>query len=137
MSQMTAPEIKTYLKEARIADLATLRSDGSPHIAPVWYQYRTGALYIMARQDSVKVRNIRRDARVAVSIPKPDLPYQYVVIEGTATITDHEIAKMILEISIHYRGKENGEIFANELLSEGAMVVIEIAPTRTLTWDAD
>ena len=136
MSQMTTHEMETYLKEARIADLVTLRSDGSPHIAPVWYQYRTGVLYIMARQDSVKVRNIRRDTRVAVSIPKPDFPYQYVVIEGTAAITHHEIDKMILEISVHYRGKENGEQFSRDLLSEGAMVVIEITPTRTLTWDA-
>ena len=137
MAQMAYHEMEIYLKEARIADLVTLRQDGSPHIAPVWYQYRPGILYIMARKDSVKVRNIRRDTRVAVSIPKPDLPYQYVIIEGTATITHHEIEKMVLEISVHYRGTEEGGKFAHDCLADGAMVVIEIAPTRTLTWVAD
>jgi PPOX class probable F420-dependent enzyme len=137
MSEMTTTELESYLAEARIADLVTLHKDGSPHIAPVWYQSQPGELFVMAHTSSVKVRNIRHDPRVAISIPKPDYPYQYAVIEGTAKVANRMVNKMIMGISIHYYGPENGEALARELIAEGSMVLIKISPTRTLTWIDD
>ena len=134
MSQMVAEEIESYLAEARIADLVTLRNDGFPHVAPVWYQFRSGTLFVMAHTSSLKVRNIRNDSRVAISIAKQDHPYQYVVVEGTARIIEQTNPDMIKDISIHYRGPEDGAKFASELLEEGGTVTIEILPTRTITW---
>lgn len=134
MSNMTPAQVQTYLAEARIADLVTLREDGSPHVAPVWYQYQAGRVCVMAYASAVKVRNILEDPRVAVSIPKPDRPYQYVVLEGTATVTQHDVDQTITDISVHYRGQEEGSAFARKLLEEGAMVVIKFSPTRTITW---
>ena len=134
MAEMATTELEGYLSEARIADLVTLHKDGSPHIAPVWYQYQPGKLFVMAHTSSVKVRNIRNDPRVALSIPKPDYPYQYAVIEGTAKVTNRTENNMIMSISVHYRGPENGEVFARELIAEGGMVIIKVSPTRTLSW---
>ena len=137
MPDMTSAEMESYLAEARIADLVTLREDGSPHVAPVWYQYRAGRLAVMANDSAVKVRNIRRDPRVAVSIPTPDEPYRYVLIEGTATVSREQVAQTVTEISVHYRGQERGAKFAREMLEGSAMVVIEISPARTIAWQSD
>ena len=101
MAEMATTDLESYLSEARIADLVTLHKDGSPHIAPVWYQYQPEKLFVMAHTSSVKVRNIRNDPRVALSIPKPDYPYQYAVIEGTAKVTNRIVNNMIMSISVH------------------------------------
>ncbi len=63
---MTAQEAQAYLDETHVANLVTLNPDGSPHVAPVWYLHRQGRLHISAGASAVKVRTIRRDARVAV-----------------------------------------------------------------------
>ncbi|HET6614749.1 MAG TPA: pyridoxamine 5'-phosphate oxidase family protein, partial [Dehalococcoidia bacterium] len=33
---------RRFVAKARIATLATVRADGSPHITPVWYRYEDG-----------------------------------------------------------------------------------------------
>jgi len=101
---MTPAEIETYLSEARIADLVTLREDGSPHVSPVWYQYRAGTFHVISYAFAVKLLNIQRDPRVAVSIPKPDRPYEHVVLEGTATVTQEDVTQTIMDISVRYLG---------------------------------
>jgi len=134
MPKMGGIEMQRYLAEPRIADLVTLHEDGSPHVAPVWYQHHSGTLIVMAHASSVKVRNIQQDPRVAISIPKPDYPYQYVVMEGTAKITDRDTVGPIMDISIHYRGAKDGETFGREVLEAGGTVIIEISPSRMITW---
>ena len=39
---MTTFDIEEYLRRPLLANLATVRPDGSPHVAPVWFQYRDG-----------------------------------------------------------------------------------------------
>ncbi|MGH2633069.1 MAG: pyridoxamine 5'-phosphate oxidase family protein [Tepidiformaceae bacterium] len=39
MTEMTNDERDAFLHEARIAKLATLQSDGSPTIVPVWFEW--------------------------------------------------------------------------------------------------
>ena len=134
MASMTSAQLQAYLAEARIADLVTLREDGSPHVAPVWYRYLKGSVCVMAYASALKVRNILQDPRVAISISKHKRPYQYVVLEGIATVSQRDVDQTITDISVHYRGEAVGIAFARKLLEEGAMVVIKFSPTRTITW---
>jgi len=54
--------------------LATSSSSNVPHVVGVRYVVIDGALYITMFDDSVKVRNIRDNPRVAVCIPARKLP---------------------------------------------------------------
>ena len=135
MSRMAIEEIECYLAQDNVAHLVTLRNDGSPHVAPVWYQFQSGLLLVMAHSSAVKIRNIRNDARVAISVAKSSHPYRYVVVEGTAKIVDEARYELIEAISIHYRGSEDGAKFARELVEDGGTVIIEISPTRTMSWN--
>ncbi len=64
------------------AQLATLMPDGSPHVAPVWFEYDGKHILINSAKGRVKDKNIRRDPRVGIDILDPDNPYRHLSIRG-------------------------------------------------------
>ena len=131
---MTRQEMEEYLKETHIANLATVKPDGSPHLAPVWYEYDGERLYMITSDSTAKARNINRDSRVVASIAVPGEPYKYVLIQGNAEVTTNDVEMTTLSICTRYRGRERGVSFARELLEAGDAVVIVVRPTRIITW---
>ena len=63
MSKMSPEEILAFLEEPHIAHLVTLRPDGSPHAAPVWYEYRDGCYSVFTWTPARKVKHLRNDRR--------------------------------------------------------------------------
>ena len=131
---MTSEEMEALLRETHLTTLGTVRRDGSPQISPVWYEYDGQGLLIIAHENTAKVHNIRRDPRVVLSIATPTEPYSYVLIQGTAEVTTRNVEEVTSSICIRYRGRDRGSIFARELLEEGGTVVIEVSPTKIITW---
>lgn len=88
MRRMTAPEARAFLSEGvRTAKLATVRADGRPHIAPVWFLLDGDDLVFNTGEATVKAATVRRDRRVAICVDDERFPYAYVVVEGTATLS--------------------------------------------------
>jgi hypothetical protein len=54
--------------------LATLRADGSPRISGSELRFADGQISLGMMPDSLKLRDVRRDPRVAVHSPTPDPP---------------------------------------------------------------
>lgn len=90
--QITVPEMTSerrdaFLRAPRIAKLATLQSDGSPTIVPVWFEWTGSEALVFTSATSPKVKRIRRDPRVALTVEEPaGLPEAWVTIEGRATL---------------------------------------------------
>ena len=137
MASMIQSEIEAYLGVPHIAQLVTIRPDGRPHVAPVWFLWEGGHAILMAGANAVKVKNVRSNPKVALSIAAGQRPYQYVVLEGEATVTRKNLPKEVERLCIRYDGPERGEQFAQELLSEGRMVLIDISIDRTISWKED
>ncbi len=57
MEEMTAEEYRSFLLDhARTASLATVRADGRPHVAPIWFDL-DGETFVFTTWDpSVLVR---------------------------------------------------------------------------------
>ena len=134
MGKMTHLEVEAHLAESRVAHLVTLRPNGRPHVAPVWFDWDGARAVTMAGDDAVRVRNIGRNPAVALSIANEDRPYRYVVLEGDARVTREDLVEVITRICIHYDGPEQGPVFARELLSEENQVLIEISVDRVVSW---
>jgi PPOX class probable F420-dependent enzyme len=80
---MTLPdEVKRLLDGPNFAHLATLMRDGSPQIAPVWVGREGDRILIATGETSLKARNTRNDARVALSLLDFDNPYHEAQIRG-------------------------------------------------------
>ena len=134
MADMTQQEIAAYLAEAHIAHLVTLRSNGRPHVAPVWYLEENGQAFVMADANAVKVRNIRRNPAVSLSIATDQRPLKYVVLNGEAEVVEKDIAQMVERICVRYDGPVRGVEFAKELLAENRLKLIHILVTRVIGW---
>lgn len=59
--------IPEALRHGRYVSLTTFRKDGTGVATPVWYAVDGDELYVWTREDSWKVKRLRRDSRVVVT----------------------------------------------------------------------
>ena len=105
---VTLDQYRDLLKDKKpIAALATVMSDGTPQLTPVWFDYDGKAIHVNTAQGRVKARNMREGARVAVMIVDPDNPYRYVQIRGrVARATENGADAHIDMLAKKYLGKD-------------------------------
>jgi len=108
MMAATIPEqFKDLFTKVAFAHLATLMSDGSPQVTPVWVDYDGAYVRVNSAKGRVKDKNMRRDRRVALSIQDPDNPYRYLAIQGDVVeITENGADAHIDALAKKYLGKE-------------------------------
>jgi len=99
-------ETKALVDRPNFAHLATLMADGSPQSAPVWVGREGDRLLVCTGEGSLKARNTRRDARVALSIVDFHNPYEEVQLRGRVVERrpDPEL-KIMDPVSHKYTGK--------------------------------
>lgn len=67
------PKFLPLIEGRRVASLATLNPDGSPHLTAVWYLYQDGYFFVATSSRSRKARNLaeRPTATLMVEARKP------------------------------------------------------------------
>jgi PPOX class probable F420-dependent enzyme len=108
---MTDAEVRIFLMAlpARTAKLATVRADGRPHVAPVWYDVDVdGTLLFNTGADTVKGRNLLRDGRAAICVDDERPPFSFVTLEGRVEIVEDldEVRRWAERIGGRYMGHE-------------------------------
>jgi PPOX class probable F420-dependent enzyme len=94
-------------QKATFAHLATVMSDGSPQVTPVWFDYTGGKIRVNSAKGRVKVRNMQEGAHVALSILDPDNPYRYIQIRGrVGRVTEQGADAHIDSLAKKYLGKD-------------------------------
>jgi PPOX class probable F420-dependent enzyme len=91
-----SPELELLLREASYAQIATLMPDGSPQLTQVWIDTDGTHVIINTVATHQKVKNVRRDPRVAINVHDPARPFRVAnlrgrVVEITAEGADHHI----------------------------------------------
>jgi PPOX class probable F420-dependent enzyme len=69
----------------QFAVLSTIKSDGSPHQAVVWYDLRDDAILVNSRPERVWPTNLRRDPRFSLLVEEE---YEWLSIRGRAERLD-------------------------------------------------
>ena len=84
LARMTelSEEARELLQARNMAHVATLMADGSPQVSPVWISVEGDRLAIFSTQENLKIRNLRRDGRVGISVCDEHNPYRSVIIRG-------------------------------------------------------
>jgi PPOX class probable F420-dependent enzyme len=88
-----AANLEKYLDLFRdkkaFAHIATVMPDGSPQVTPVWIDYRNGKVAFNTARGRVKDKNLKKGARIALSIQDPENPYRYAQVRGViANVTE-------------------------------------------------
>jgi PPOX class probable F420-dependent enzyme len=116
------------LEKKGFAHLATLMPDGSPQVTPVWYEYDGECLVVNSARGRRKDLNMRRDARVALSIQDPDNPYRYLEVRGKVVeVTEDGADAHIDKLANRYLGVDT---YPYRTAKE-VRVIYRIAPERT------
>ena len=105
------PSARELLESGRLAHLVTLGADGSPQVSCVWVgldgdEVVSGHL----REDQAKLRNIRRDPRVALSVESPERNelglQRYLVLHGRARLEEGGAPELLQRLARTYIGPD-------------------------------
>ena len=75
-------DLADLLASTALAQVATIGPDGAPQVNPVWFDWDGRHLRFSQTAARQKVRNLRRDPRIAISIVNPGNPYRYLELRG-------------------------------------------------------
>ena len=70
------------LASTALGHLATVTPNGKPQVNPVWFIAEQDTLYLGARAETLKLRNMCSNPHVALSISDPAKPGRYLELRG-------------------------------------------------------
>jgi PPOX class probable F420-dependent enzyme len=101
---------RELIESGALAHLVTLNRDGSPQVSCVWVGVDGDELVAGHLPEHQKIRNIRRDPRVVVSFEgtriRPPGLKEYLVIQGTAQITEGGAPELLQRLAHVYLGPD-------------------------------
>ncbi len=118
----------------RTGKLATVRPDGRPHVAAIWFVPDGDDLVFMTGAGTVKGRNLRRDGRASLLVDDEAPPFAYVRIDGTVEISE-DLDEMLVwstRIAERYMGAENADSYGRRNAVPGELLV-RLVPERIVT----
>ncbi|MEU9885875.1 PPOX class F420-dependent oxidoreductase [Sphaerisporangium sp. NPDC051011] len=113
------------LEGTRTGKVGVTRADGRPHVTPVWFTLDGDDLIFTTGPTGQKAESIRRDPRVAVCVDDERAPYAFVMIEGTATLSDDlgELLKWATVLGGRYMGPDRAEEYGRRNGAPGEVLV--------------
>lgn len=103
---------------------SSVRQNGRPHLVPVWFVWHADRIYIGTDPKSIKIRNIRRNRKVALALEDGEHP---VICEGSARLLEKPFPEPLLAAFFQ---KYEWNVTTDEQYN----AVIEITPEKWLSW---
>ena len=132
-TNLTLDDIDGLLDEPLVAVLATLRSDGSVLLSPVWHEWRDGGFNLWLPADDVKTRHLRRDPRATIVVAESADPLRGVELRTDARLLPADDLAGAIRIATRYVGADKGAEYV-----EGASydsVIARLEPGELRVWD--
>ena len=124
MNKELTPEMIARLEQQQNIWFATVRPDSRPHLAPVWFVWHVGKIYIGTDPKSVKVRNLKHNSHVTLALEDGLHP---VICEGQAVEIPPPWTPDLLEA---FFKKYEWDLTKEEQYHN----VWEISPRKWLSW---
>ena len=109
IDQLSASALDLLASDA-VATVATLNRDGSAHLSLAWVGIEGDELVFGTLNDQRKLRNLRRDPRIAVTIQSERINRwglrEYLVLDGTARITEGGAPELLQQLARTYLGPD-------------------------------
>ncbi len=132
---MSEERWRAFLVERpRTAKLATTRKNGRPHIAPIWIDIDDdGSIIFTTHASSLKGKSLQRDPRVSLCVDDDTPPFSYVIVEGTAHVSEDpvKLLRAATRIGGRYMGADQAEQYGRRNGVPGELLV-SIDPNRVI-----
>lgn len=117
----------------KTAGLATVRKDGRPHVAPVWFVLDGDVIVFMTGGTTVKGRNLRRTGAASATVDDQTPPYSFVTVSGRVEISENpeEMLDWSIRIAERYMGADQAQPFGRRNAVPGELLV-RLVPESTV-----
>lgn len=85
MAESIEGRSRELLEQPNLCFVATLRRDGSPHLAPVWVGLDGDEILLNSAKGRAWPTNLERDPRVTLTVLNRENDYEYVSVRGRVT----------------------------------------------------
>jgi PPOX class probable F420-dependent enzyme len=126
MAQMAEAEWREFVMAGtRTGKLAVVRADGRPHVTPIWFVLDGGDVVLTTHESGIKGRSLRRDPRAALCVDDQQPPFSFVLLEGTAALSDDlaELRSWAAAIAGRYMGSDRAREFGDRNGVPGELLV--------------
>jgi PPOX class probable F420-dependent enzyme len=115
--------------------LATVRADGRPHLAPIWFAVDGREIVFNTGADTVKGRTLLRDGRMAMCVDDERPPFAFVTVEGTVEIVEDagELRRWAGIIGGRYMGADQADAYGARNGVPGELL-LRLRPQRVTAW---
>lgn len=128
LALLTDPVAQAMLTSTKPARLAYNWTDGSPRVVPIWFHWNGSEVVLASPPRAPKLRALREDPRVALTIDGNDFPYPVLLIRGRTRVEMCEGIAPEYELSARrYFGAEQGSAWVENvrgMLSTMARIVV-------------
>jgi PPOX class probable F420-dependent enzyme len=123
---------RELFEEPNFGYVATLRSDGTPWVVPVWVDIEDDLVLLNTSEGRAWPGHLRRDPRVTLTVADRNNPYRWVSIKGRVVEDTHDGALAhIHKMAMKYMGEET-----YPFLEEGEQrVVFKVEAEQVASWD--
>jgi hypothetical protein len=134
---MTPDEVDAFLAEQRTCRVATVGSRG-PHVAPLWFAWHGGALWLTSLVRSQRWADLRADPRIAVVV---DAGEEYGQLRGVELRGRAEVVGEVPRTGLPVPELEGPERAFADRYTNGTVVHdgrhgwLRVAPEKVTSWD--
>ncbi|WP_243859503.1 pyridoxamine 5'-phosphate oxidase family protein [Amycolatopsis arida] len=134
---MTKDERQAFLAERRIGVITMNRPERAPLAVPVWYGYEPGGdLVVWMEVGSLKDRLLREAKRFSFVVHRDEMPYQYVMLEGSVVAFDESpTTEEMVAIAARYFPEDEAKAYVDGMAG-ARNELVRMRPERWLTWDS-
>jgi PPOX class probable F420-dependent enzyme len=117
------------MQGTRTGKLATVRKDGAPHVAPIWFLIDAtddgDHLVFTTGADTAKGYAVRRDPRLSLCVDVAEPPFSFVQLSAEATISEDldEMLEWATRLGARYMGAERAEAFGKRNAVPGELLI--------------
>ncbi|CAO5185699.1 putative PPOX class F420-dependent enzyme [Frankia sp. AiPs1] len=114
----------------RTGKLATVRADGRPHVAPVWFVLDGDDVVFNTGAATVKGRALARGGVASLCVDDETPPFSFVTLSGTVRISEDlgEVRAWATRIAARYMGEARAETYGARNGVPGELLV-RLTPT--------
>ena len=107
---LSGQEISAFLQGPWTARLACIRTDGRPHVIPVWQEWDGEVFTLIAWEGSQWAEYVRQNPEVSLTIDEPWPPLRRIVAQGQAVRlhwqpASPELGRLVARLSQRYLGE--------------------------------
>ena len=126
---------RRLLEDRAYGHLVTRNLDGSPQTSMLWFDVEGDELLCNTVDGRVKVRNMRHDPRVIVSVQDRDNPLSYLLVHGRVTaITAEGAEEHIEKLGQRFTAPGEQQLLAQFRVADAARLLVRIAAERLGGW---